>query len=86
MGAISDIEVARIHQDMMDAGKLHQDSELTGAENLYRKILEQEPVHPDALHLLGQIVFKRKDEQQAVILIRRRIVVLQGRMLWSLQV
>ncbi|MEE8260884.1 MAG: hypothetical protein V3R83_00225 [Gammaproteobacteria bacterium] len=86
MGAISDIEAARIHQDMMDAVKLHQDGELTGAENLYRKILERVPVHPDTLHLLGQIVFKRKDKQQAVILIRRAIVVLQGRMLWILQV
>ena len=86
MGAISDIEAARIHQDMMDAVKLHQDGELTEAENLYRKILERVPVQPDALHLLGQIVFKRKDEQQAVTLIRRAIVVLQGRMLWILQV
>lgn len=53
MGAISDIEVARIHQDMMDAGKLHQDSELTGAENLYRKILEQEPVQPGCIAFAG---------------------------------
>jgi len=71
---------------MMDAVKLHQDGELTGAENLYRKILERGPVHPDVLHLLGQIVFKRGDEQQAVTLIRRAIVVLQGRMAWILQV
>ncbi|MFB3084306.1 MAG: tetratricopeptide repeat protein, partial [Gammaproteobacteria bacterium] len=85
-GAISDIEAARIHQDMMDAVKLHQDGELTEAENLYRKILERVPVQPDALHLLGQIVFKRGDEQQAVTLIRRAIVVLQGRMAWILQV
>ena len=86
MGAISDIEAARIHQDMMNAVKLHQDGELAGAENLYRKILERAPVHPDALHLLSQIVFKRKDKQQAVILIRRAIVVLRERMLWILQV
>lgn len=75
MGAISDIEAARIHQELMDAVKLHQDGELTEAENLYRKILERVPVHPDALHLLGQIVFKRGDEQQAVTLIRRAISV-----------
>lgn len=49
MGAISDIEAARIHQDMMDAVKLHQDGELTGAENLYRKILERVPVHPGCI-------------------------------------
>ncbi len=49
------------------AGRLHQ------AELIYRQILQQEPNHPDALHLLGAIARQAGKKELAVDLIDRAI-------------
>ncbi len=43
------------------------------AEVVYRQILEQQPNHPDALHLTGLIAFQKKEFDTAAELIRKAI-------------
>lgn len=47
----------------------HRDGELAPAEALYRRILERDPDHPDALHLLGVAAHQRGRDDQAAELI-----------------
>jgi tetratricopeptide (TPR) repeat protein len=51
----------------------HQAGQLAVAERIYRQILEQEPNHPDALHLLGALAGQRGNSDAAIDLIRRAI-------------
>ncbi len=51
----------------------HRAGRLAEAEAIYRKILAQEPSHPDSLHLLGVIAQQTGQPQIAVDLIRRAI-------------
>jgi protein O-GlcNAc transferase len=44
----------------------HQAGRLDEAEQLYRKILETQPLHFDSLHLLGVIHHQRGDDLEAV--------------------
>ncbi len=44
----------------------HQAGRLPAAETLYRQILERQPAHPDALHLLGLLAHHQGDNAQAV--------------------
>jgi tetratricopeptide (TPR) repeat protein len=53
----------------------HQQGKLPQAEQLYREILQNEPNHPDALHLLGVIAHQAGRPGPAIDLIRRAIVV-----------
>jgi hypothetical protein len=55
---------ARIAMDVLSetiaaAVRLRQRGDLTQAEDLYRGILEQQPDHPGALHLLGVVAHQR---------------------------
>ena len=38
-----------------DALKLHQQGRITEAEEIYRRVLQHQPDHPDTLHLLGVV-------------------------------
>jgi predicted O-linked N-acetylglucosamine transferase (SPINDLY family) len=51
----------------------HQRGDLDTAETLYQRILQQQPNHPDALHLSGLIAHARGDGERATNLIRRAI-------------
>jgi hypothetical protein len=55
---------ARIAMDVLSemiaaAVRLHQGGDLTQAEALYRGILETQPDHPCAMHLLGVVAHQR---------------------------
>jgi len=51
----------------------HQAGRLQPAEALYRRVLQRQPKHPEALHLLGVIALGTRDFDAAVDLIRRAI-------------
>src|SRR5438105_11690214 len=51
----------------------HEAGELDQAAALYRKALEEDPEHAEALHLLGLIAFQRGEFEAAVELIERAI-------------
>jgi protein O-GlcNAc transferase len=54
---------------------LHQQGLLDQAEALYKEILQSQPHHPDALHLLGVIAYQSGNLLQAVNLIGAAIAV-----------
>jgi len=58
---------------LRSAFQLHQSGQLPHAENIYRHILQHEPTHPDALHLLGVIALASKDYDSAIDHIRRAL-------------
>jgi protein O-GlcNAc transferase len=62
-----------IPQMLETAIRHHQARELPQAEALYRKILDAQPNHPDALHLLGLIALNVGQANAAIDLIRRAI-------------
>ena len=45
-------------ESLGNAIALHQAGRLQEAEIIYQSILQQQPKHPDALHLLGVIAFQ----------------------------
>jgi predicted O-linked N-acetylglucosamine transferase (SPINDLY family) len=63
------IPVASFHQ----AVQLHQQGQLEQAEALYKAILQAQPQHADALHLLGVIAKQRGQAQLAVDLINQSL-------------
>jgi predicted O-linked N-acetylglucosamine transferase (SPINDLY family) len=52
---------------------LHQQGKLAEAEHIYGEVLRQQPIHFDALHLLGIIAAQTRRTERAVELIRRAI-------------
>ena len=56
-----------------DALRLHQEGRLAEAEQVYRRILDGEPNHTGALHLLGVICQQQGDHEAALELIGRAI-------------
>jgi tetratricopeptide (TPR) repeat protein len=52
---------------------LHQAGRLTEAQGLYEQVLQAEPRHADALHLLGYLWFQKGDAARAVGLIGRAV-------------
>lgn len=54
---------------------LHQNRQLEGAEQLYRRLLEAVPDHPDVLHLLGMVMHSTGRGDEAVALIERAIAI-----------
>jgi tetratricopeptide (TPR) repeat protein len=63
----------QLEQILDVATQKHQAGQLNEAENLYRQVLNQNPNHPDALHLLGVIAFQVKRIDAATDLIQRAI-------------
>src|SRR5206468_1310825 len=51
----------------------HQAGRLDRAEELYQKVLEKDPDHPDALHLLGVVAYQRGEIGPALQLIERAL-------------
>jgi predicted O-linked N-acetylglucosamine transferase (SPINDLY family) len=52
---------------------LHQQGKLAEAERIYGEVLQEQPNHFDALHLLGVIAFQTRRTERAVELIKRAI-------------
>jgi predicted O-linked N-acetylglucosamine transferase (SPINDLY family) len=63
----------RTQSTLRDAISLHQSGALNQAEMLYRVILESQPDHPDALHLLGLVNHQRGSSDIAANLILQAI-------------
>src|SRR5271166_4989651 len=51
----------------------HQAGRLDRAEALYRKALEKNPEHAEALHLLGVVAYQRGNMGAAITLIERAL-------------
>ncbi len=62
-----------IPQVMEMAMQYHQTGELQQAEALYRQVLQAEPNHSDALHLLGVIAAQVNNNEAAIELIQKAI-------------
>jgi predicted TPR repeat methyltransferase len=58
---------------LLAAVRHHEAGQLAEAEALYRRILEGEPDHPDATHLLGVALLQQNQPDPAIELIRRAI-------------
>lgn len=56
----------------------HQRGNLAEAETLYRQVIQANPYHADALHLLGVVTFQRGDNAAAEEMLRKAIA-LKGR-------
>ena len=66
-------------ETLADAVRLHQEGDLSRAEAMYRRILERDPDHPGALHLLGVLAHQQGHHERAVALIARAIALDPGR-------
>jgi protein O-GlcNAc transferase len=64
-----------IDATMTAAGERHRAGQLLEAETLYRRILQVQPDHADALHLLGLVVSRAGRPAEAIELVRRAIAV-----------
>ena len=60
---------------MTQAIELHRQGRFMEAERVYRRVLQAEPAHPDALHLLGLIAKEAGQPEAAIQLIRKAIAV-----------
>ena len=67
-----------IPQAMALATQLQGQGRLQQAEHLLRQILQQQPQHPFALHLLGVIAHQAGNQPAAAELMRRAIALLGG--------
>ena len=65
--------IRSVEQALNLAVQQHQAGRLAEAETIYRQILQLQPNHPDALHLLGMIAFQSGQSQRAAELIRQAI-------------
>ena len=65
--------MATISEALARAIQLHQASRLQAAEQIYRQILQAEPAHADAMHLLGLIAHQVGKHEIAVGAIERAI-------------
>ena len=63
-----------IDQRLAQAAQLHQAGRLGEAEPLYRGILQEQPDHPHALHLLGVLAHQTGHHVPAADLIRAALV------------
>jgi tetratricopeptide (TPR) repeat protein len=68
------IETSQTRRLFQTALEHHQAGRLSQAEALYRQILQAEPGHPDALHLLGAIARQAGKPLVAADLINRAII------------
>ena len=66
---------AQASRELNQAIELHQKGQLEDAQACYEKILKTQPLHFDALHLLGAIASQRKNYQAATDLISKAIAI-----------
>ena len=64
-----------VDQAMQLAIRNHQAGRLAEAEEIYRRVLIQQPNHPDALHLLGVIARQCGRSNAAIELIQQAIAI-----------
>ena len=64
------IEATKVSEALELAAQCQQDNRLAEAQQIYQKILEQQPHNPDALHGLGSLVQKTGNFQNAEQLFR----------------
>ena len=57
---------------------LHQTGHIEDAEKLYNEILQEQPDHEEATHLLGLVKFQQGDYQKAIALITRAVEIDPG--------
>jgi len=57
------------------ASRLHSDGQFAEAEAVYRQVLEADPDHPDALHLLGLIAHQTGNDAAAEELISKALAI-----------
>jgi len=62
-----------VSQALQQAMHYHTAGQLPEAETIYRQILQHEPNHSDALHLLGMIAAQANDHDTAIELIQKAI-------------
>ncbi len=67
------MESSPISQVLRVAIARHQAGDLAQAQRLYRQVLEQNPVQPDALHLLGTLMGQSGHPESAVELLERAV-------------
>jgi tetratricopeptide (TPR) repeat protein len=65
--------VATVSESLAVAVKHHQAGELQSAERIYRQVLQTDPSHADALHLLGVLAHQMGKHELAVEHMRRAI-------------
>ncbi len=63
----------RISSLIQEALEYHKAGDLEAAEKIYHHVLSLEKNNADALHLLGEIAYQRKDYERAVDLIQQAI-------------
>jgi predicted TPR repeat methyltransferase len=55
------------------AQKMHREARLEGAEQLYLRIIAQQPRHADAWHFLGLLRYQRRDHKKGIAAVRRSL-------------
>ena len=65
--------MAEIRNILRQALAQHQAGQLQAASNLYQQILNSDPNHAEALHLLGVIAIQTSRPQDAIELIERAV-------------
>jgi tetratricopeptide (TPR) repeat protein len=63
----------QIRELLTGAIELHQNNRLPEAEKRYRRILQVEPQHAEALHLMGVIAYQQDRHQEALEMISKAI-------------
>ncbi len=63
-----------VAQMINQAVKHHSAKQFTEAQALYQRVLDEDPNHPDALHLLGMLAHNAGDNDRAVALISKALV------------
>jgi tetratricopeptide (TPR) repeat protein len=66
---------SNIQDELSNALRHHQSGQLEQAARIYQSILDQQPDHADALHLLGVVALQQGNPPRAVELIGRAIAV-----------
>jgi tetratricopeptide (TPR) repeat protein len=65
-----------MHEDFSSAVRLHQQGHLYQAAQAYQAILDRNPRHADALHLLGVVALQSGDACRAIDLIGRAVALI----------
>jgi predicted O-linked N-acetylglucosamine transferase (SPINDLY family) len=65
--------VSPTDQQLLQAFALHQQGRLTEAGRGYRQVLEAQPEHFDALHLLGLLALQNGEPERAIEMMRRAL-------------
>lgn len=63
---------------IQQAASLHQSGRLDEAAQLYRALIEQDPRHFDAHHLLGVVMMQKGDYEEGATLIRQALEIVPG--------